>query len=306
MQYAPSTPTVDATSIWLPTVILYLFLAAASITASIKTRSLPSSSLRLQINAWWYLFPLISVALYWHALGVFFLTLLICALAVRELANYYSGQRWHFWLLCLFFSVGIFGLHYFETRWHAFLFPGLLLFLFALLYFRHSRNTLLLGLFFVTGYSLGFINELNRLPFSTDMVVAWMFYLFVITALNDVAQFISGTRFGKQKIAVSISPNKTWQGLVGGVIISVLISIALGSYLLLTNTLTLVLLGLLLSLGGFAGDMLFSAAKRFLAIKDFSQLIPGHGGILDRVDSLVATAPLLYFFLYFTHNGLLE
>jgi phosphatidate cytidylyltransferase len=63
---------------------------------------------------------------------------------------------------------------------------------------------------------------------------------------------------------------------------------------------------MLLSLGGFAGDMLFSAAKRFLSIKDFSQLIPGHGGILDRVDSLVITAPLLYFFLYLTHNGLFK
>jgi phosphatidate cytidylyltransferase len=60
------------------------------------------------------------------------------------------------------------------------------------------------------------------------------------------------------------------------------------------------MLGLLLSIAGFLGDLLFSAAKRYLKIKDFSQLIPGHGGILDRVDSLVLTAPVLYFWLTLT------
>ena len=72
------------------------------------------------------------------------------------------------------------------------------------------------------------------------------------------------------------------------------VSALLGWYLQLAAVLQLLALGVLLSLAGFVGDMALSAAKRSLGIKDFSQLIPGHGGILDRVDSLVLTAPALY------------
>jgi len=87
--------------------------------------------------------------------------------------------------------------------------------------------------------------------------------------------------------------------LLGGVVVSMLVSTGLGSYLHLGAPFYLLLMGILLSVGGFAGDLIFSAAKRYLKIKDFSELIPGHGGILDRVDSLVLTAPLLYLGLLF-------
>jgi len=132
------------------------------------------------------------------------------------------------------------------------------------------------------------------LPYGPRLNLAWLFYLFILTALNDIAQFISGKLFGRHRIAPTVSPNKTWQGLFGGIAISQIVSLALGRYLGLADAPTLSLYGLLLSCAGFAGDLLFSAAKRRLGIKDFSALIPGHGGILDRVDSLVLTAPLLY------------
>eukprot|EP01034_Spumella_vulgaris_P028387 gene28386-35232_t len=131
------------------------------------------------------------------------------------------------------------------------------------------------------------------LPLSPHQRLAWLFYLYVLTSLNDVGQFISGTLFGRHRIAPGISPNKTWQGLLGGVAASLLLSLALGSYLHLAGGGRLAAFAVLLSLGGFCGDLMFSAAKRVLGVKDFSQLIPGHGGILDRVDSLVVTAPLL-------------
>lgn len=125
----------------------------------------------------------------------------------------------------------------------------------------------------------------------------WLFYLYVLTALNDVAQFVSGSVFGRHRIAPGISPNKTWQGLAGGVAMTLLLSLSLGAYLNLASPLRLAVYAVLLSLGGFCGDLLFSWIKRKLGVKDFSTLIPGHGGILDRVDSLVVTAPLLYLLL---------
>jgi len=76
-----------------------------------------------------------------------------------------------------------------------------------------------------------------------------------------------------------------------------LLSLVLGSYLGLGQPAWLATIAVLLSVGGFAGDVMFSAAKRKLGIKDFSNLIPGHGGMLDRADSLVVTAPLLYLLL---------
>ncbi|WP_432377404.1 phosphatidate cytidylyltransferase [Duganella sp. P38] len=151
--------------------------------------------------------------------------------------------------------------------------------------------------------SVSFLPLYERLPLPPAQRFGWLFYLYVLTALNDVAQFISGSLFGRHRIAPGISPNKTWQGLAGGVGVTLLLSLALGGYLGLAPASGLALLAVLLSLGGFGGDLLFSAAKRKLGVKDFSTLIPGHGGILDRVDSLVVTAPLLYLFLRMMHES---
>ena len=85
--------------------------------------------------------------------------------------------------------------------------------------------------------------------------------------------------------------------MLGGIAFSVALSLVLGAYLGLGRSAWMAAIALLLSVGGFAGDVMFSAAKRKLGIKDFSRLIPGHGGMLDRADSLVVTAPLLYLLL---------
>lgn len=151
--------------------------------------------------------------------------------------------------------------------------------------------------------SVSFLPFYEQLPLPPAQRFGWLFYLYVLTTLNDVAQFISGTMFGRHHIAPGISPNKTWQGLAGGMAVTLLLSLSLGAYLGLAPAPWLATLALLLSLGGFAGDLLFSAAKRKLGIKDFSTLIPGHGGILDRVDSLVVTAPLLYLLLRMMHES---
>ncbi len=127
----------------------------------------------------------------------------------------------------------------------------------------------------------------------------WIFWLFVMTALNDVGQFVAGKTLGQRKIAPYLSPNKTWEGLLGGVVTSLLLSVCLGCYLGLGETGELLIFGGLIAVTGFAGDLLFSAGKRRMGIKDYSSLIPGHGGMLDRVDSLMLTTPLLYSKLFF-------
>ncbi|MFZ6658090.1 phosphatidate cytidylyltransferase [Undibacterium sp. TJN19] len=272
--------------------VLYAVLAVASFAVS--QRSSPDSQLRKQVNAWWFIFPVVSLSLLLYPVGPLLMALLIGALAVRELSLHYVGPLWRFLLPCLLLLALQASLSLFDDYATAMLLPLLLLFQSLHFFLGRQTNQLLLLLFLLLCYSLSFMLDLLKLPYATDVKLAWFFYLFVVTALNDIAQFVSGKCFGKQTIAPRISPNKTWQGLLGGVLVCTLVSLTLGSYLQLTGIPQLLLLGILLSLGGFAGDLIFSAAKRYLKIKDFSQLIPGHGGILDRVDSLVLTAPLLY------------
>ncbi|MFZ6757771.1 phosphatidate cytidylyltransferase [Undibacterium sp. Ji50W] len=289
--FLAGNPTVGAM------LMLYLLLAFASV--GVGRHSAPQSQLRKQVNAWWFIFPVVSLSLFLYPVGPLLMALLIVVLAVRELSLHYTGPRWRFLLSCLLLVLLQVGLQYVNVFDASLILPALLCLQALQFFIWRQRNQLLLMLFLLLCYGLSFMLNLLTLPFSNEVRLAWFFYLFVVTALNDIAQFVSGKIFGKQTIAPTISPNKTLQGLLGGVVISMLVSTGLGSYLHLATPLYLLLMGILLSVGGFAGDLIFSAAKRYLKIKDFSELIPGHGGILDRVDSLVLTAPLLYLGLLF-------
>lgn len=273
---------------------LYLLLGVVTLGVNRATRARPVSSLRQQVHAWWVLFPFITVSLLLYPLGPGGLVLLIGVLALRELATHHPGSRTGFVLMGTGVLGGIVWQAYGPSRPMSLLLPWLVVAQMAYVGWRPRPGPLLWLLFLILAGGLLCTLELDHLPLPPETRVAWLFYLFALTALNDIAQFVSGKRFGRQKIAPHISPNKTWQGLAGGMLASLLVSSVLGLYLQLAPWPFLMRLALVLSLGGFLGDLLFSAGKRFLGIKDFSQLIPGHGGILDRVDSLVLTAPLLY------------
>lgn len=273
---------------------LYLLLGLATLGVNFKTRANPDSELRQQVHAWWIIFPFVTLSLLLYPAGPGFLMLFIAVLAWRELDLHHSAARWRLALPCVLVLGMVMWQAHGQSPLTACLLAGLVLAQLAHFWWRRRPDALLVLLFLLLSCGLLFMLQLNHLPLSPERRLAWLFYLFALTALNDIAQFISGKCFGRQKIAPHISPNKTWQGLAGGMLASMLISILLGWHLRLAAWPFLVMLALLLSLGGFFGDLLFSAAKRFLGIKDFSQLIPGHGGILDRVDSLVLTAPLLH------------
>lgn len=272
---------------------LYLLLGAVSTGVGWALGS-RTSQLRDQVNAWWFIFPVVSCGLFLYPVGAPILALLICVLAARELAPYCGAADSRFRITALGSLAAAFLLGVFSPVFlHAFF--GLAC-VAAALYWRRSRRLSALPwlLYALTCFGISFVPAFVHLPFGPKENLSWLFYLFIVTALNDIAQFTTGKLFGKQKIVPHISPQKTWQGLLGGVLISAMLSLALGSYLGLGQPAWLALIAVLLSLGGFVGDVMFSAAKRKLGIKDFSNLIPGHGGMLDRADSLVVTAPLLY------------
>ena len=142
-----------------------------------------------------------------------------------------------------------------------------------------------------------FLNIHPNVSRSIDPVAAFLF-LFITTEMNDVFQFASGKLFGRQKLVVEISPNKTIAGFVGGLLMTSILSLVLAPLMLDLQLWQSLLTGFCIALTGVSGDLMFSSMKRTVGIKDFSQLIPGHGGVLDRLDSMVFTAPTLYCLLY--------
>lgn len=126
-----------------------------------------------------------------------------------------------------------------------------------------------------------------------------VFFLLFVTQLNDVAQYCWGKAFGRTKITPLVSPNKTWEGAIGGWITTGLVIWFLGPVFTPVTGIGLATTALLLPVAGFAGDITMSAIKRDLGVKDTGQLLPGHGGALDRLDSLTFTAPLFFHLLAF-------
>ena len=142
-------------------------------------------------------------------------------------------------------------------------------------------------------YLLGSLLFIN-VSFSLVLVIRnydlnYLIYLLLITVITDTFAFITGKYIGKRKLAPNISPNKTVEGLVGGILMGTFVATTF-YYVAINSNISLVILiflTLFLSLVGELGDLVFSSIKRTYNVKDFSNLIPGHGGILDRFDSLI-------------------
>ena len=120
-----------------------------------------------------------------------------------------------------------------------------------------------------------------------------LLYLIVVVQLSDVLQYLFGKTLGRHKIVPKVSPNKTWEGTVGGIATATLIGTALW-WVTPFSPWEAAGIALVINLAGFAGGLCMSAIKRDRGIKDFGSLIQGHGGVLDRIDSLCFAAPLFF------------
>ena len=128
----------------------------------------------------------------------------------------------------------------------------------------------------------------------------WIIFLFLCTWCSDILSYFVGTPFGKHKILLLVSPNKSWEGSFGGIAGALLAAFVSKSIFLKEVPLFhLLSLAILISIFGQIGDFVESSFKRQVSLKDSSNIIPGHGGILDRFDSLLFSAPLVYFYLRF-------
>lgn len=126
-------------------------------------------------------------------------------------------------------------------------------------------------------------------------------YLLFITQFNDVCQYVWGKLFGRHKIIPKVSPKKTWEGFIGGFATVTVVSGFVAPWLTPLSREEGFIAGAFMAVAGFIGDVVISSVKRDLQIKDSGTLIPGHGGILDRIDSLIYTAPLFFHYLRYLH-----
>lgn len=166
--------------------------------------------------------------------------------------------------------------------------------------FLHAAGRLHWGLM-ITVFSVSHAAFLQGLPTDPNMGASLLLCLLFLTSFNDIAQYIWGKSLGRHKITPSISPNKTWEGFLGGVFTTTLLMVVIAPYLTPLKPASAVAAGLIISVGGFLGDLSISAIKRDVGIKDSGNALPGHGGILDRLDSLMFTAPLFFHFVRYFH-----
>ena len=158
-----------------------------------------------------------------------------------------------------------------------------------------SVSVLGFGLLYVT-FLLGHLLLLRTLENGPRLI----FYLAMVTWGTDSGALFAGKSFGRRKLAPTISPNKTWEGAIGGLLLGTLFAVVAQKWFLPFMTLReAVGVALVLGVAGEAGDLVASAFKRANQIKDSGSWIPGHGGILDKIDSFLFTGPILYYYLYY-------
>ena len=151
----------------------------------------------------------------------------------------------------------------------------------------------LAGVIYV-GWLLSFLVALRNLDGGRD----WVLFAVGVTVASDSFAYFIGRSFGKHKLAPTISPAKSWEGAIAGVIAAGVIAIILKAVFDLPSSyFALALLGIFASVVGQAGDLVESLFKRNMAVKDSSHAIPGHGGLLDRMDSVVFAVMAVYYYV---------
>lgn len=229
--------------------------------------------------------------------GDYYWMLLVLLMAFIGLIEFYQGiktsERQPLWLAG--FLVLIWGLTINSgTFTNLFIVAALILSILFLviLYPRYHIIDLAISWFgaLYVGILMGYIWKLSTLPHHFRVIL----FALLLTWANDSGAYFLGKFCGKHKLAPLLSPNKTWEGFIGGFLATILVSLA-GCWIMPGYSLSqYVGLGIAVGLMAPVGDLFASGIKRGFNIKDFGRLIPGHGGVLDRLDSFMCVAPLVY------------
>ncbi|AUI87722.1 phosphatidate cytidylyltransferase [Vibrio azureus] len=269
--------------------------------------------LKLRIRSWWWMIGIVFVVLYLPTRYTLIFVAFLSFMALKEFLSivptrmtdrrvifwaYLSIPFQYYWL-----SIGWYGMYIIFIPVYMFLYlPMVAVLIGDTKGFIRSAGIIHWALM-LTVFCVSHMAYLLVLPSKNQEAgsMGMLLFLLVFTQLNDVCQYVWGKSFGKHKIVPKVSPNKTWEGFLGGAATIIISSYFVAPYLTPLTSVQGLVAGMIIALSGFIGDLVISSVKRDLQIKDTSQFIPGHGGILDRIDSLMFTAPLFFHFIYYLY-----
>ena len=263
-------------------------------------------NLNARINAWWVMILIIFAAAALGFYGVIGLFFIISFIALREFLSLLYIRRGDHLALAACFYV-ILPLQYFLVAidWfsmftifipvYGFLFLPILSALLGDTAHFLDRSTKVQWALMISVFCISHIPAILTLDIEgfEGKKLLLMIFLILVVQSSDVLQYVWGKLFGKHKIAPKLSPSKTVEGFVGGVVSASVLG-GLLYWLTPFNPVQAVLMSLLICLMGFLGGLVMSAMKRSMGVKDWGNMISGHGGMLDRMDSLCFAAPIFF------------
>ena len=297
--------------------VLILITSAAYILGLMKK---DTENFKTRMRSFWIIVFLFTAAFIFNKATAVFFIMLISYLALKEFFSMIPTRRSdRRVLLWAYLSIPI-QYYFLYIDWIVMFYLFIPLYLFILIPLRmviigdtegflKSCGTIHWGLMTCV-YAIGYFAAYLAIPDEINPsggALGLLLFILILTLFNDFTQYLFGKMFGKNKIIPKVSPNKTWEGFFGGVVSTTILSVALSQFLTPLTLLQSVIIGLGFSVIGFFGDVTMSAIKRDMGVKDTGALLPGHGGILDRLDSMIFTVPLFFHYIaYYFKIGILD
>jgi phosphatidate cytidylyltransferase len=271
-------------------------------------------NLNARIRAWWMMVVVFGLALATGGIGSVVLFALTSFLALREFITLtptrYGDHRSLFWV---FFAILPLQYYLIAIRWYGLFSIMIPVYAFLFIPIRSAmagdcehfleRTAKIQWGLMICVYCVSYVPALLSLsiPGYEGQNGKLMFYFVLVVQMSDVLQYLWGKTLGRHKIAPAVSPNKTWEGFFGGIACATLLGTALWWATPFTP-LQSAGMSLAITLMGFAGGLVMSAIKRDRGVKDYGNIIEGHGGVMDRIDSLCFAAPVFFHLtrFYFT------
>ncbi|HWZ67106.1 MAG TPA: phosphatidate cytidylyltransferase [Stellaceae bacterium] len=285
-------------------------LVAASLIGFVLTSRYAESpvvgNLNARIKAWWVMVSLIGLAFALGKAGIIVLFALASFAALREFLTLTRTRRGdHLALAAAFFVVLPLQYYLISIEWYGLYSILIPVYVFLLLpivaalrgdtaNFMRRIAEVQWGLM-ISVYCVSHVPALTTLPIPdfADRSLLLIAFLIIVVQSSDVLQYVWGKLLGRHQIAPSLSPSKTVEGFVGGIASATLLGAALW-WITPFSSWQAAIMALVINLMGFCGGLVMSAIKRDRGVKDWGQMIEGHGGMLDRLDSVIFAAPIFF------------